>query len=259
VENDFMKNTVKNIAKRLLPRRIKQELLQITSAVKALKPFTRRNCNICGFTGYFKVFGKPLRTDACCPNCGSLERHRLFMLALQNENLRLKSDDEMCVLHFAPEEILEKKFRNRWKRYETADLFTNADLKLDIERIDLPESYCDLIIVNHVLEHVDDYKASCELSRVLKDDGVLLCMVPIVEGWDHTYENSTIKSPNERWLHFGQGDHVRFYGRDFRKRIEAGGFKLFKEVTSEGDLVLKHGLLRGEKLFCFQKMKPVIE
>ena len=137
--------------------------------------------------------------------------------------------------------------------YQTADLFQPADLKLNLEAIDLPDASVDLIIANHVLEHVDDRRASQELSRILRTNGLLLCMVPIVEGWKDTYENPAIIDDENRMLHFGQEDHVRFYGRDFRDRIAAGGFTLMNEVTATGDAVIRHGLVRGEKVFVFQK------
>jgi predicted SAM-dependent methyltransferase len=110
-----------------------------------------------------------------------------------------------------------------------------------------------VVVANHVLEHVDDKKASAELSRVLKRDGFLVCQVPIVEGWETTYEYKSITS-DEAWsLHFGQADHVRFYGADFRRRMSEGGFKLIKEITAEGVDVVKHGLVRGEKRSFFKK------
>jgi SAM-dependent methyltransferase len=132
-------------------------------------------------------------------------------------------------------------------------LFQPADLKLDLEAIDLPDASVDLIIANHVLEHVDDAKASRELSRILRPNGVLLCMVPIVEGWATTYENPDITTDEGRMLHFGQEDHVRFYGRDFRDRIAKGGFSLRDEITAEGEEVIRYGLVRGEKVFVFEK------
>ena len=77
--------------------------------------------------------------------------------------------------------------------------------------------------------------------------------MPIVLGWQETYENPAITGDDGRMLHFGQEDHVRFYGSDFRDRIAAGGFTLMNEVTATGDAVIRHGLVRGEKVFVFQK------
>jgi len=245
-------NTIKHLARKVLPRPIRENVLLALSIVNAARPLAPRECNICGHNGTFKAFGRPLRIDARCPRCGSLERHRLLMLALETDDLLTEDQDGLCVLHFAPEAILESKFRKRWKNYQTADLFEVADLKLNLEAIELPDSSVDLIVANHVLEHVDDLKTAREFNRILRPGGVLLCMVPIVEGWDSTYENPAVTDPRDRWLHFGQGDHVRYFGRDFRQRIESGGFTLFREVTAQGDAVIRYGLLRGEKLFCFR-------
>ena len=60
-------------------------------------------------------------------------------------------------------------------------------------------------------------EASKELSRILTKNGIFVCMVPIIEGWNETYENNKIIDDKDRWLHFGQNNHVRFYGKDFRK------------------------------------------
>jgi len=157
------------------------------------------------------------------------------------------------ILHFAAEKIFSEKFANSYGvGYKTADLFNAADIKLNIENIDLPSASCKTIICNHVLEHVDDVKALHELGRILSDDGVLIVSVPIIEGWDKTYENSKITTDEERDLHFGLYDHVRYYGKDFRDRLESTGFE-FQEITAEGEPVIRYGLLRGEKFFVCRK------
>ena len=232
---------------------IKNQILKVLNFKLALTSRAKRECNICGFSGYFRGFGRPLRLDARCPSCGALERHRLFMLAISRREIKNFTNKYSRVLHFAPERILEKKFRKLFNDYTTADLYADADIVLNLEDINVEDEQYDVIVANHVLEHVDDRKAASELSRVLKEGGVLVCQVPIVEGWNTTYENDEIQTEDERWLHFGQGDHVRFYGADFRKRICVGGFKLIREVTAQGSDVVKYGLLRGEKVFVFEK------
>jgi hypothetical protein len=77
-------------------------------------------------------------------------------------------------------------------------------------------------------------------------------MTPVVEGWDETYENQAITSPAGRELHFGQHDHVRFFGRDFRDRVRRAGFTVSDFTATEPD-VSRHGLSRGEKLFIASK------
>lgn len=248
-----MKRIVKNIAKKILPRSIQDQIINVLSHKSELTPMAKRECNICGFNGYFDRFGRPVRLNAKCPSCGALERHRLLMLAISRGEIKNFENQNSRILHFAPEQILESKFREQFKDYATADLYADADMVLNLEDISAEDEQYDIIVANHVLEHVDDRRAASELSRILKKGGVLVCQVPIVEGWTTTYENDEIQTESERWVHFGQGDHVRFYGADFRERISAGGFKLIKEVTSEGIDVIQYGLLRGEKVFVFEK------
>jgi hypothetical protein len=90
------------------------------------------------------------------------------------------------------------------------------------------------------------------MFRVLAPGGLALLMFPLVDGWDATYENEQARSPKDRLLHFGQKDHVRFYGNDVRERIRNAGFSL-AEFTAEEPLVTIHALRRGEKLFLGRK------
>lgn len=240
--------------KALLKSIFPNAVLKARATYLSLQPIADRRCNLCEFYGKFDRFGRPPRLDAECPKCKSLERHRLLNLVLEKDLLPRKIDAANDkVLHFAPEHVFKKKFRDSYNSYKTADLFAYADLKLNLEEIDLPDESIDIIIANHVLEHVDDKKAGSELYRILAPKGILICMVPIVEGWSESYENPEIKSASDRWLHFGQYDHVRFYGSDFRERILAAGFESLTELTAEGQDVMTYGLMRGEKVFVFSK------
>ena len=214
-------------------------------SIKGGRPLRTRECPICGFIGTFRTYGRPPRIDAMC-KCGSLERHRLFWMWLADARI------QEPVLHFAPEQVLERRLRERLKDYRTADLFKRADLTLNLEQIQLNDSSVSTIICNHVLEHVDDVKALSEMFRVLKPTGQLIVSLPLIEGWDQTYEDASVKTEDGRWAHFGQGDHVRYYGRDFRARLEAPGF-VVSEFTADGASSVRFGLIRGEKVFLCTK------
>ena len=209
-----------------------------------------RLCPICGYHGVFKPwYGVTLVRDNACPTCDSHPRQRLFWLWFKGEKNKLTEP----ILHFAPEASLRDRFKVLYADYETADLFAPSDLKLNIENIDLKEGSYNTIVCNHVLEHVDDRKALREMHRILADSGKLICSVPIVEGWETTYEPADIDSEYERELHFDQRDHIRYYGRDFRERLKDAGFDSVEEITASGEYVVKYGLIRGEKFFICSK------
>ncbi|WP_179378246.1 class I SAM-dependent methyltransferase [Jannaschia marina] len=216
---------------------------------------TPRHCPICDYRGLFPAYGDPPRFDARCPSCSSLERHRLVALHVQRE-APFGPDDRL--LHFSPEASVTRVVQPVVGRYETADISPrrSTDHKLDITAIDLPdgtaETGFDIILCSQILEHVDDAKALSEMFRILRPGGRAYLMTPVCEGWAESYENPEVTSGPDRRLHFGQADHVRFYGRDIRDRIRAAGFALREVVAAEPDVRL-HGLIRGETLFIATK------
>ena len=112
----------------------------------------------------------------------------------------------------------------------TADLFNpKAMVKMDITDIKYPAQSFDVIYCSHVLEHVpDDRKAMREFHRVLKDSGWAILLVPITA--EKTFEDPTVKTPEDRLRVYGQVDHVRRYGPDFVDRLRECDFKV-KTVT----------------------------
>jgi len=50
--------------------------------------------------------------------------------------------------------------------------------------------------------------------------------VPISRYNKETFEDFSITSPEERERYFGQKDHVRIYGKDYKKRLKSVGFKV---------------------------------
>jgi SAM-dependent methyltransferase len=174
----------------------------------------------------------------------------LFKLWLDKEQQSLVQKD---VLHFAPEHSLASLVRPLARRYRSADIAPGrADLVLNIERLALEPDSVEAVICAHVLEHVDDGKALRELFRILRPGGLVVISVPIIEGWSVSYENPAIVTAGERALHFGQWDHVRYYGTDLRDRISSAGFSL-EEFTASPEEVVRHGLIRGDKLFLARK------
>jgi SAM-dependent methyltransferase len=218
----------------------------LESILDRLDGWFPRECPLCGYRGYFRAYGVPPRFDARCPECGSIERHRLVALWLAGNHGKI---DGRRVLHFAPEPALRRLFQPLASQYLSADVVPGkADRQLDITAIDLPSGSFDVILCSHVLEHVDDARALEQLRRVLSPTGILLLLTPVVDAWDQTYENLSVADEPNRWLHFGQGDHVRYYGRDIVQRIAKAGFDVARWVAAEPQ-ASRYGLVRGETMY----------
>jgi predicted SAM-dependent methyltransferase len=129
---------------------------------------------------------------------------------------------------FGAEYTIKRWFNRNGYHYTTADLFDrNADIKADIQNTPFADETWDLIICNHVLEHVLSYKdALSELRRILKIDGKLELTVPTDRSFEKVYEDSTITSREERIKAFGQYDHVRVFGNDFGEILLELGFSV---------------------------------
>ena len=179
-------------------------------------------------------YGKQ-RNNVLSPSTLSLERHRLLWLYLQNETNFFS--DNLKVLHFAPEQAFYKRFRKlKNLDYTTTDLNSPlADVKADICNLPFQDDAFDIILCNHVLEHIDDDRTAMnELYRVLKPGGYGVFQIPQDLNRDVTFEDDTITDKKERANIFGQYDHVRIYGRDYFDKLRSVGFKVEKvDYTSK--------------------------
>ncbi len=249
----------------LLIRFVPRKYLQLFSGIglKTVGIFYRGNkveCPICKshyrkFLPYGRINPRP---NALCPNCLSLERHRLIWLYLTEKTNFFST--QLDVLHIAPEPCFMKRFEKRHgDKYITADIESPlAKVKMDIHQIPFGENHFDVVLCNHVLEHVqDDIKAMSEIYRVLKPGGWAIMQVPFFSPIPEvTFEDSSITHPREREKIFGQDDHVRKFGFDYPARIERAGLKA--EASSFAsmlpDSTSQHfGLQKGEVLYVGHK------
>jgi len=245
----------------LVVRFVPRKYLQLFTGVglKVLGIFyagSKVQCPICNHRyKKFLPYGRiNARENALCPNCLSLERHRLMWLYLKDKTNFFSS--KLDVLHFAPEPCFISRFeKQHGDKYITADIESPlAKVKMDIHQIPFSEGHFDVVLCNHVLEHVkDDIQAMKEIQRVLKPGGWAILQVPFFNPVpDKTFQDDSITDKREREKVFGQDDYVRKYGKDYTSRITQSGLEAFEEKFSETltiDEAYHFGVSRSEIIF----------
>ena len=197
------------------------------------------------------------RENAIAPDSLSLERHRLMWLFLKNKTNFFT--DNLKFLHIAPEYCFIKIFKGMKNLdYLTADLISPwADVKMDVHNIPFEENTFDVVICNHVLEHVDDAdKVMKEFYRVMKPGGWGIFQVPIDYNNSVTIEDRSVTDPRERERLYWQSDHLRLFGRDYGDKLTAAGFKVTESnFINEIDpkLVERYALDKNEIVYYCQK------
>jgi len=181
-----------------------------------LKKFWRRvtkpRCNICGGQKFARGPNdrlSPSGKHPRCKRCHSYERHRVFrqiFLGLGPNRLRT-----LRCLQFSQDPTVDR----RWFHSHELSVFNRSN-SLDLQRIDRSDGSYDVIVCNHVLEHVPDYRAALrELSRILSARGFLFLSFPdpfhVACTTDWGYSDPKLHG------------HYRHFGRDvedvFRKEM----------------------------------------
>jgi SAM-dependent methyltransferase len=250
----------------ILKKLIRKVKIFIFRGDKFTCPFCGYQSNRLGRFGYShpvikekQIVGSGLRRSRCY-QCNSSDRERLVYAYLENEINFFESNKKSRILHISPEPHLSGYIRkNEFLEYIGGDMFTEGYYypdfvkNMDITSIPYSDNYFDLIICNHVLEHIsEDNKAMAELHRVLKPKGIAVLQVPISLVLENSFENEAINTPKLRAEYFGQYDHVRIYGQDYPQRLENEGFNVesIKELSKK---YLEFGLNPKEVLYLGRK------
>jgi len=190
-------------------------------------------CNICGGTQFEPGPNQRMSSTGRaprCTRCRSLERHR----QLRRVYAFLPADflAGLDVLQLSPDIGVDPAW---FRSYEVSE-YGGAN-SLDLQAIDRPDARYDLVICNHVLEHVaDDRQGLRELLRVTRPEGFVQITVP------SPYTRATTVDwgfPDAR-----AHGHYRGYGRDFLARFGQARadarllqVEVFDPVTDAGSYV----------------------
>jgi SAM-dependent methyltransferase len=182
---------------------------------------TRPACPICGGDAFSDFNG---RRGVQCDRCGSLERGRYQWLVFHK---RITLRPGAVIGHFAPERFFMDHFAERkdvvyrafdkYPEHYRHDRVEVRELDLCTDIQSLPSAAFDLLLHNHVLEHLPCAvePVLLHMKRLLKPGGVMLFSVPI----DGEFSSEGIDPPRtdeERSMRQRQGDHLRIFGkRDF--------------------------------------------
>ena len=179
-------------------------------------------CPLCQFSGPAFVHLSnhlSISWNSACPNCNSRSRHRglIFLYRKYLQNSRGKK-----ILHFAPEPVLENKIRkcSQHQYYTTDYHMSDVDFpKENIQELSFDDSSFDLVLSNHVLEHVpDDQQALTEISRVLIRGGAMIITIP--GDWRRKYTKT--------FTHLNSNGHYRDYGLEILDRMHSSFSKVKK-------------------------------
>lgn len=194
-----------------------------------------------------------------CPRCRSNDRDRHLWLYLTNSGL-LENAGSKRVLHVAPEGAIEQRIGALHPlEYVVGDLHPRLGhhRKINVEALDFPDGYFDLIICNHALERVDHPAAAlAEFQRSLKPDGHLVAQTPYSPVLKHTFELNRPAEVSFAIRYFGQDDQVRLFGADIVDLFRAAGLNgdLYPHASVLGDIDPDaFGVNGKEPFFLFSK------
>lgn len=221
-----------------------------------LRPFRQP-----AFIAAMQMVGSDIRNFSC-PKCEAHDRERHLLLYLRASGMmqRLKG---ARILHLAPERNLPRVIRAETPaRYVQGDLFpTGPEIeRIDLQRIGYPDASFDLVIANHVMEHVADDMASLrEIHRVLAIGGHAILQTPYSALLKAKFEDPGIAPDSARLEAYGQEDHVRLYGSDIFDRFASAGFA--NRSVTHGRLLAgfdaeEYGVNAAEPFFLFEKTAP---
>jgi SAM-dependent methyltransferase len=195
-----------------------------------------------------------------CPACGASDRERHLLLYMEETGI-FHAINGQTVVHFAPERAIARHIlQSGPARYVRCDLFPSDSHVEQVDMLAMPfdDASVDLLIANHVLEHVaDDLRALDEVRRILKPGGRAILQTPYSTKLSVTWSDSGITDDEARLHAYGQEDHVRLYASDIFMRLSSSGLqsciKKHNELLQHFDAIT-YGVNQEEPFFLFIRL-----
>ncbi len=161
------------------------------------------------------------RSNAKCPNCGSLERHRHHFVVTQRSDA-IKQRLSGSVLHVGARDC-EMWIKRGAKLYVSCEIKRNHAMVCGrLEELPFQSNVFNIVWASHVLEHIQEVQAALEeIHRVLVKDGIALLDVPIYGCWTRM-----LSSPDNQ-------HHYWHPGLDWFNNYSNAGFRVQLEWASK--------------------------
>ena len=206
-------------------------------------------CTICSWKGntFYREY---------CPICYSQPRHRLLGYIL--DEIKLNKYDTVLFIGPGPTEILLSKKRKNLKFYflnKSKGDFIN--MVHDITEENITSKKFDLIVMWHVLEHIEeDKKAVKNIYHMLKTNGKFLFSVPIYPKNNRiTYIPNYTNIENKVKL-TGHEDHFICPGNDYPERFAQINFSFLTDFIVKDfnlKIINQFKLSKNHQAWCYHK------
>jgi hypothetical protein len=206
----------------------------LLSCSERVWPARRQECPICGWQGRrFRTFlsADEIIPRCICPVCRSFDRHRLLMLALQQELQRKPPVRPRVLLGFslstAMRLLLEREGLPRCYRSDFVkdDNRFAPDFLSDLRRMALGDGLIDWLFCSHVLEHIAELDLClAEIARLLSPGGQAWIQVPIEPQLEHSHRLQV-----DPYLAHA---HAWRFGRDFTRLLQRPDWEVSEYLAS---------------------------
>lgn len=253
-----MEKIIKSIYRILIKRPIRQIRHFINKKGK------NRQCYVCKNTfSYFTKYGQGSKSipdfrkklfmvgsdvdNFGCIYCRSNDRERHLFMYFDKINL-WETIENSKILHIAPEVNLSSKILSLNPiKYVRGDINPkNFDIqKIDARNIPYPDNEFDIIICNHVLEHIPEYLTAInEFFRVLKPGGFAVLQTPYSRLLNKNFEDKNINTDELRLYFYGEKDHQRIFSEEnYFQDLQNAGFIL--------DIIKNKNLFTDEECYYY--------